>query len=246
MKKILVVLLFGLFMFPAAFAQAEKESLYNTLLGGIVAGLEQRQRVETAYFLTKRLFEQYPQANLLPDPTKTFAYLSYEERAIPAVATPLKDQHGKDPQGNWVKSASRAKESPAEAVPLEEVVRGNGPQVFGKNVPAVLIPTESRRFGFAVIPVEVFEQMRTERIYKFSLVISLNQLSNGRIPATKPHSYSLGESGCPEGAKDISADYGICVFPVRADNAFDSIFEKFCETLEGKLLPSKVAAAFKK
>ena len=212
MKKIVVTLLLGALLCPAAFAQKGEDAMVlpvRKLSAEIMRAAKKAQnKVSFSISMTKKAFSRYPKANKFPPRMKTFAHLSYEQKNI-------------YPVEEGIKRCSVRQET--------KVTPANGFKI----APALLLPTQTREFGLVAIPVEVFNAMRAAQIREFSLIVSLAHLSNGFVPGTKKMDYFLGNFACPRGSTYLSQE-GMCVFSVSAVKEFDRFFEKFCDSLEGK------------
>lgn len=222
MKKIVVTLLLGLFAFPAAFALDGNEIDRELLLKGltaIVQGAHQKnaqEAVASAAAATDGLFKQYPNAKILPALAKTYAVLSYKTYVAP-------------PRG----FSSREWPNPFE----DRLVK----------VPAAFIETTSHHLGLVAIPASAFNAMNAADAGAVRLIVSLAQVSKGETSYTDEVSFHLNKSGCPQDTRyDLAKTHGICVFSVPTVKDLDDTFEGFFAVNEGKLLPAKVAAAFKK
>ena len=222
MKKIVVTLLLGLFAFPAAFALDGNEIDRELLLKGltaIVQGAHQKnaqEAVASAAAATNGLFKQYPNAKILPALAKTYAVLSYKTYVAP-------------PRG----FSAREWPNPFE----NRLVK----------VPAAFIETTSHHLGLVAVPASAFNAMNAADAGAVRLIVSLAQVSKGETSYTDEVSFHLNKSGCPQDTRyDLAKTHGICVFSVPTVKDLDDTFEGFFAENEGKLLPSKVAAAFKK
>ena len=222
MKKIVVTLLLGLFAFPAAFALDGNEIDRELLLKGltaIVQGAHQKnaqEAVASAAAATNGLFKQYPNAKILPALAKTYAVLSYKTYVAP-------------PRG----CSSREWPNPFE----NRLVK----------VPAAFIETTSHHLGLVAVPASAFNAMNAADAGAVRLIVSLAQVSKGETSYTDEVSFHLNKSGCPQDTRyDLAKTHGICVFSVPTVKDLDDTFEGFFAVNEGKLLPAKVAAAFKK
>lgn len=222
MKKIVVTLLLGLFAFPAAFALDGNEIDRELLLKGltaIVQGAHQKnaqEAVASAAAATDGLFKQYPNAKILPALAKTYAVLSYKTYVAP-------------PRG----FSAREWPNPFE----DRLVK----------VPAAFIETTSHHLGLVAIPASAFNAMNAADAGAVRLIVSLAQVSKGETSYTDEVSFHLNKSGCPQDTRyDLAKTHGICVFSVPTVKDLDDTFEGFFAVNEGKLLPAKVAAAFKK
>ncbi len=222
MKKIVVTLLLGLFAFPAAFALDGNEIDRELLLKGltaIVQGAHQKnaqEAVASAAAATDGLFKQYPNAKILPALAKTYAVLSYKTYVAP-------------PRG----FSAREWPNPFE----NRLVK----------VPAAFIETTSHHLGLVAVPVSAFNAMNAADAGAVRLIVSLAQVSKGETSYTDEVSFHLNKSGCPQDTRyDLAKTHGICVFSVPTVKDLDDTFEGFFAVNEGKLLPAKVAAAFKK
>lgn len=222
MKKIVVTLLLGLFAFPAAFALDGNEIDRELLLKGltaIVQGAHQKnaqEAVASAAAATDGLFKQYPNAKILPALAKTYAVLSYKTYVAP-------------PRG----FSAREWPNPFE----DRLVK----------VPAAFIETTSHHLGLVAIPASAFNAMNAADAGAVRLTVSLAQVSKGETSYTDEVSFHLNKSGCPQDTRyDLAKTHGICVFSVPTVKDLDDTFEGFFAVNEGKLLPAKVAAAFKK
>lgn len=222
MKKIVVTLLLGLFAFPAAFALDGNEIDRELLLKGltaIVQGAHQKnaqEAVASAAAATDGLFKQYPNAKILPALAKTYAVLSYKTYVAP-------------PRG----FSAREWPNPFE----NRLVK----------VPAAFIETTSHHLGLVAVPASAFNAMNAADAGAVRLTVSLAQVSKGETSYTDEVSFHLNKSGCPQDTRyDLAKTHGICVFSVPTVKDLDDTFEGFFAVNEGKLLPAKVAAAFKK
>lgn len=222
MKKIVVTLLLGLFAFPAAFALDGNEIDRELLLKGltaIVQGAHQKnaqEAVASAAAATNGLFKQYPNAKILPALAKTYAVLSYKTYVAP-------------PRG----FSAREWPNPFE----NRLVK----------VPAAFIETTSHHLGLVAVPASAFNVMNAADAGAVRLIVSLAQVSKGETSYTDEVSFHLNKSGCPQDTRyDLAKTHGICVFSVPTVKDLDDTFEGFFAVNEGKLLPAKVAAAFKK
>lgn len=222
MKKIVVTLLLGLFAFPAAFALDGNEIDRELLLKGltaIVQGAHQKnaqEAVASAAAATDGLFKQYPNAKILPALAKTYAVLSYKTYVAP-------------PRG----FSAREWPNPFE----NRLVK----------VPAAFIETTSHHLGLVAVPASSFNAMNAADAGAVRLIVSLAQVSKGETSYTDEVSFHLNKSGCPQDTRyDLAKTHGICVFSVPTVKDLDDTFEGFFAVNEGKLLPAKVAAAFKK
>lgn len=222
MKKIVVTLLLGLFAFPAAFALDGNEIDRELLLKGltaIVQGAHQKnaqEAVASAAAATNGLFKQYPNAKILPALAKTYAVLSYKTYVAP-------------PRG----FSAREWPNPFE----NRLVK----------VPAAFIETTSHHLGLVAVPASAFNAMNAADAGAVRLIVSLAQVSKGETSYTDEVSFHLNKSGCPQDTRyDLAKTHGICVFSVPTVKDLDDTFEGFFAVNEGKLLPAKVAAAFKK
>ncbi len=222
MKKIVVTLLLGLFAFPAAFALDGNEIDRELLLKGltaIVQGAHQKnaqEAVASAAAATDGLFKQYPNAKILPALAKTYAVLSYKTYVAP-------------PRG----FSAREWPNPFE----NRLVK----------VPAAFIETTSHHLGLVAVPASAFNAMNAADAGAVRLIVSLAQVSKGETSYTDEVSFHLNKSGCPQDTRyDLAKTHGICVFSVPTVKDLDDTFEGFFAVNEGKLLPAKVAAAFKK
>ena len=222
MKKIVVTLLLGLFAFPAAFALDGNEIDRELLLKGltaIVQGAHQKnaqEAVASAAAATDGLFKQYPNAKILPALAKTYAVLSYKTYVAP-------------PRG----FSAREWPNPFE----NRLVK----------VPAAFIETTSHHLGLVAVPASAFNAMNAADAGAVRLIVSLAQVSKGETSYTDEVSFHLNKSGCPQDTRyDLAKSHGICVFSVPTVKDLDDTFEGFFAVNEGKLLPAKVAAAFKK
>lgn len=222
MKKIVVTLLLGLFAFPAAFALDGNEIDRELLLKGltaIVQGAHQKnaqEAVASAAAATDGLFKQYPNAKILPALAKTYAVLSYKTYVAP-------------PRG----FSAREWPNPFE----NRLVK----------VPAAFIETTSHHLGLVAVPASAFNAMNAADAGAVRLIVSLAQVSKGETSYTDEISFHLNKSGCPQDTRyDLAKTHGICVFSVPTVKDLDDTFEGFFAVNEGKLLPAKVAAAFKK
>ena len=222
MKKIVVTLLLGLFAFPAAFALDGNEIDRELLLKGltaIVQGAHQKnaqEAVASAAAATDGLFKQYPNAKILPALAKTYAVLSYKTYVAP-------------PRGCSVREWQ---------YPFDD---------HSVQVPAAFIETNSKHLGLVAIPVSAFNAMNAADAGAVRLIVSLAQVSKGETSYTDEVSFHLNKSGCPQNTRyDLAKTHGICVFSVPTVKDLDDTFEGFFAVNEGKLLPAKVAAAFKK
>lgn len=222
MKKIVVTLLLGLFAFPAAFALDGNEIDRELLLKGltaIVQGAHQKnaqEAVASAAAATDGLFKQYPNAKILPALAKTYAVLSYKTYVAP-------------PRG----FSAREWPNPFE----NRLVK----------VPAAFIETTSHHLGLVAVPSSAFNAMNVADAGAVRLIVSLAQVSKGETSYTDEVSFHLNKSGCPQDTRyDLAKTHGICVFSVPTVKDLDDTFEGFFAVNEGKLLPAKVAAAFKK
>ena len=222
MKKIVVTLLLGLFAFPAAFALDGNEIDRELLLKGLTAieqGAHQKnaqEAVASAAAATDGLFKQYPNAKILPALAKTYAVLSYKTYVAP-------------PRG----FSAREWPNPFE----NRLVK----------VPAAFIETTSHHLGLVAVPASAFNAMNAADAGAVRLIVSLAQVSKGETSYTDEVSFHLNKSGCPQDTRyDLAKTHGICVFSVPTVKDLDDTFEGFFAVNEGKLLPAKVAAAFKK
>lgn len=223
MKKIVVTLLLGLFAFPAAFALDGNEMTYAPQFAKALSNmLEYRAKkahqkaTADAVKVTDGLFKQYPNAKILPTLAKTYAVLSYKTYVAP-------------PRG------FSAREWPN---PFED---------HSVKVPAAFIETTSHHLGLVAVPASAFNAMNAADAGHVRLTVSLAKVSKGETSYTDEVSFGLKKTGCPKGVRyDLAKTHGICVFSVPTVKDLDDTFEGFFAVNKGKLLPSKVAAAFKK
>lgn len=223
MKKIVVTLLLGLFAFPSAVAWDGSEMAYAPQLDKAISNMLEnhakkvhQKATADAVKVTDGLFKQYPNAKILPVLAKTYAVLSYKTYVAP-------------PRG------FSAREWPN---PFED---------HSVKVPAAFIETTSHHLGLVAVPASAFNAMNAADAGAVRITVSVAQVSKGEVSSTDEVVYSLNKSGCPQGVRyDLAKTHGICVFSVPTVKDLDDTFEGFFAVNEGKLRPSKVAAAFKK